>query len=403
MKHPVIISAPHAHGKIPRKFKKKIALSDFEIWQMHDPFTGETCQYPNAFAIHCGKNHRILGDFNRDRKADDIFRETDFYGRTIWKENQKLTSSEKKELLKEQWDVYRKNLEKSFEKIAKAGHKKVLFIDHHNTATDHPANKGQYLPPIVLGNFGKSQTTETTSSKKIIEKFQEYLEEFLPSINTEINKVYQGGDLIRFVNEVISPKYSNIQIEAIILEYNLNLIFNPLSKRIDRHAKKKLTKGINQAIEKLVKTFFIQIKMVFSNKKFILISLLVSLIFYAFNASIGNLSLIFSSYSSMGLKSIKLYFLLLYGYSYSITTASFITLTIISILFGILFSLMLYKTLVFRRAQKNKLGFITSIGIFLGIAAPGCAACGIGLLPLIGLSTGSLLLLPFSRLELSIF
>ncbi len=143
--------------------------------------------------------------------------------------------------------------------------------------------------------------------------------------------------------------------------------------------------------------------MVFSNKKFILISLLVSLIFYAFNASIGNLSLIFSSYSSMGLKSIKLYFLLLYGYSYSITTASFITLTIISILFGILFSLMLYKTLVFRRAQKNKLGFITSIGIFLGIAAPGCAACGIGLLPLIGLSTGSLLLLPFSRLELSIF
>lgn len=257
MRHPVIISAPHATYKVPRKYRKRMLLSDFEIWQMHDPFTGETCGYPKAFKILCGKNHRALGDLNRGERTKDAFREEDFYGRTIWRKGQSLNKEEKNELLNQFWKPYREDLIKSFQNIQEKGYKKVLFIDHHNTATDHPANKGQYLPPIVLGNFGKSKTTETTSSKKIIEAFQENLEEFLPAINTEINKVYQGGDLIRFVNEMIAPMFPKLEIESIILEYNLNLIFNPLSKKTDRNAKKIFTRGLNLAIEKLVHQYFI--------------------------------------------------------------------------------------------------------------------------------------------------
>lgn len=263
-KHPVIITAPHTWGKIPKTIKERIALSDFEIWQMHDPFTNETCIYPNAFAIHQAKTHRILGDLNRCQDATDIFRETDFYDRKIWKNKQALTKKEKRQFMQDIWQPYRDAIKKSFHDLSAAGAKKILFIDHHNTATDHPANKGRYLPPITIGNFGNKNgeqiendnENQITSSPIIINAFQQALEKAIPEITVEINTVYKGSSLVKFVQEIIKPEIPNCEIHAIILEYNLNLIFNPLSKKTDIVAKNQLHKGINKAILSLIKSHF---------------------------------------------------------------------------------------------------------------------------------------------------
>jgi len=47
------------------------------------------------------------------------------------------------------------------------------------------------------------------------------------------------------------------------------------------------------------------------------------------------------------------------------------------------------------------MGFFGTAGIFLGILAPGCPTCAIGILPVLGIGTAFLASLPFGGLELS--
>ena len=253
---PLIISAPHAQTKIPEVFRKRIDLGEYEIWQMSDPFSDETCEHPHAFAIEIGKNHRTLGDFNRDKSAKNLFPTHDFYGRKIWRAKCELTDREKQDLLDEFWTSYRKKLKKHFRALVKTGAKKILFVDHHNTAIDHPIKGGEYAPPIIIGNFGEHKTGEeidipTTASKKTMKVFQAKLEKNLPSLTIEINKIYRGDSILRFVRDEIRPLFPGVKIQAVILEYNLNFIWNPLTHRRDRVAQKKLTTGINTAITEL--------------------------------------------------------------------------------------------------------------------------------------------------------
>jgi len=67
------------------------------------------------------------------------------------------------------------------------------------------------------------------------------------------------------------------------------------------------------------------------------------------------------------------------------------------------FSLIMYKVRVVKETGGRRLGFFASVGLFIGVLAPGCAACGIGLLSLLGLSAAFLTFLPYDGLELSIF
>jgi len=255
MKKAVIISAPHSCENISSAFRNRIALSDFEIWQFSDPFTDKTSNFPKAFSIHLAKNHRILGDLNRDRNAKDIFRKKDFYNRNIWKSGKNLTIIEKKKLLNCFWDSFRNSILESFKKASLQKISEILFIDHHNTAIDHPANFEEYLPPIVLGNFGEINTGKKISKKKlsatpqIIQKLKKILQKNFPELTIELNKTYSGSSIVRFIRDEIMPKFPNIKINALILEYNLNFIFNPLSQRVDKIALKKITKGFNKSLE----------------------------------------------------------------------------------------------------------------------------------------------------------
>ncbi|MEX0932968.1 MAG: hypothetical protein WDZ77_02615 [Candidatus Pacearchaeota archaeon] len=151
-----------------------------------------------------------------------------------------------------------------------------------------------------------------------------------------------------------------------------------------------------------LKQIFTAWKKVFKGWKYVSLAIFIAFTFYSFNTIIGNWEALTSFYSSLGFfRTIKLFFTLLLGFHNTVTFPSFISLIIISVLFGLLFSLIIYKTIEIKTALKGG-GIFASVGIFLGALAPGCAACGIGLLSVFGFSVAFLTFLPFDGLELSI-
>ena len=142
-------------------------------------------------------------------------------------------------------------------------------------------------------------------------------------------------------------------------------------------------------------------KKVFSNWKYLALTIVIALSFYSLNVFISDYKSFVSLYSKLGLLgSIKLFFTFFIGFKSTTFTAVFISLIALSILLGMLFSLIVYKTKMIKSLSK-KTGVFTTAGIFLGILAPGCAACGVGLLSVLGISAATLAFLPFDGLELS--
>jgi len=143
-------------------------------------------------------------------------------------------------------------------------------------------------------------------------------------------------------------------------------------------------------------------KKVFGEGKYIFLSFLVIILFFSFNALVRNFKFVHSFYSSFGfISSLKITYSLIIGFKSTLELHSFVSLVIISFLFGALFSLILYKTNTVKKGS-GKTGVLASIGIFLGVLAPGCAACGLGFLPLLGISAGVINFFPFDGLEISI-
>ena len=140
------------------------------------------------------------------------------------------------------------------------------------------------------------------------------------------------------------------------------------------------------------------LKKVFSNWKYILLSLAIAAAFYAlyiFFTDYKQVSLIFSSY----------------GLLKTLTSLPFLTsffplrsilgFIAMSLLLGVLFSLIIYKTKMLKSAS-GKTGLWVSLGIFIGILAPGCPVCGIGLLSILGLGSAATPFLPFKGFGLLI-
>jgi hypothetical protein len=130
---------------------------------------------------------------------------------------------------------------------------------------------------------------------------------------------------------------------------------------------------------------------VFSNYKYIIISTIIAFIFIILNSIILNFVLI--------LNNPRLIYPLIVGGLSNIHIASLITLTIISLLSGILVSMVTYKITTVKILNKKTTG-LSGIAILLGTLVPTCSLCGFGILALLGYG-GLLLFLPFAGLELA--
>lgn len=144
------------------------------------------------------------------------------------------------------------------------------------------------------------------------------------------------------------------------------------------------------------------LKDVFSKKKYIFMAVIITFLFYSLNIVLSSWE-VFSEFSSdkSFFGTIKLFFFLFFKIGGINNVSSSISLILISILLGILFSLILYKTKI-RISSDKKAHFFGGVGIFLTVFVPGCAACGVGLFSVLGLSVGILYSLPFKGLGLSV-
>ena len=146
-------------------------------------------------------------------------------------------------------------------------------------------------------------------------------------------------------------------------------------------------------------------KKIYGNWKYVLALVLISGFFYSLSALIQNHSyrVIIENYSLLGfLGSVKFFFTLLIGFHATVYMTSFVSIILISLLSGMLFTLIFYKTRASIKHSSKKTNSFAAVGVFMGLAVPGCAACSVGLLTLIGVSAAFLGSLPFEGLELSV-
>ncbi len=136
------------------------------------------------------------------------------------------------------------------------------------------------------------------------------------------------------------------------------------------------------------------LKEVLSTRRYILTALFSGTIFYILTALFFQAR--YLSINRPGSLVVAAFFTF---YHFAPTSEFFSTITL-SILTSLLISLLYYR---FEHIgfKGKKVGFVASIGVFLGMAAPGCTSCGIGIAAAMGLGS-SIAALPLKGLEISI-
>lgn len=143
------------------------------------------------------------------------------------------------------------------------------------------------------------------------------------------------------------------------------------------------------------------LKEAFSKPQYMFLSLSIAVLFFAINVVLPNSKTLLEIFAAQGIGAGGRFLLVLLEGSFgSMTVASAIILITISCLLGIVISLIAYKIKV-NKVFSMRGGKATTIGAVLGVAAPGCASCGIGVLSVFGL-TGSLAVLPLKGAEIGL-
>ena len=138
---------------------------------------------------------------------------------------------------------------------------------------------------------------------------------------------------------------------------------------------------------------------VFQKPQYWALSLVVAGVFFVINMVLPNIKTITRAASTLtGSRYVQFVIALVEGGINNMTQASFAMLIIIAVLVGVMISLITYKIRMGRIFSAHD-GKATTIGAILGLAAPGCASCGIGLLSAVGL-TSALTYLPFKGMEI---
>lgn len=138
------------------------------------------------------------------------------------------------------------------------------------------------------------------------------------------------------------------------------------------------------------------LRSVFSNEKYLYAAVILSVLFYILNISISQFAGLV--YTADIFDVIKLYTL---GAYQVLGAVSLVSTLILSVLTGILLSVLLFRADMARMGIKKKLSPLDYLGVFFGIMVPGCPECGLGLIAIFGFGA-SVASLPFGGAEISI-
>lgn len=252
---PIIIAAPHAKSSIEGELRDRYALSDYEIWKCSDPYTSNLDEFTCSNYKHIADVNRLVCDYNRTPNVQDAFRETDFFGRTVFSTGQELTAAEKEDHLQKFWHPFHREIADSVLELDNGENDVILIVDYHNTAGDHSLNQNhEYMPSFVLSNLGLEYTGEKDEHHPIISMPSEYvlhlkdvMQDIL-GIAVEVNTVYHGGYDINWFAHLEDVLNTRAKIYSIQIEYNLDHVYNPISRVFDGEALKLMQEGINEAL-----------------------------------------------------------------------------------------------------------------------------------------------------------
>jgi len=251
--YPLIISTPHACTTVNEEIKERLLLTDYQIWKFADPFTEETCFHPKAFFHNIGNIHRLCCDLSLGTPPARPFRTHDYYGAPIYKEGKEFTQEERQHFLNHYIKPFRENIINAISDLVKKGYKKILFVDHHNTAGEHTVGKtGKYMPVITICNGGEDILS---CPFEFLETFKESFEDKL-NLPAEINYVYSMSHTITWLLDAVRPQFPDIDLYGLFLEYNLSFIHNPISKNNDLIAMESIHKAINSGIDAIFQKHF---------------------------------------------------------------------------------------------------------------------------------------------------
>lgn len=255
--YPIIITAPHACSKVSDpKILERTALNEYEIFKFSDPFTGDLEDFTCASFKHAAGVHRLICDLNRAPNINDAFHSEDFFGRQVFKKGKEFTAEEKKINLEKYWWPFHNEIVDSIFKLEEEDHSVILLVDLHNTSGDHPiGTTGRYMPSVIISNLGKGAEEQEDSSlcsipMKHLSFFQKHISNKL-HVEVDMNTIYKGGYNIIWTKQLREELKLNAKLYAVQIEYNLDYVFNPISKKIDYDAMAIMHRAFNDAITEL--------------------------------------------------------------------------------------------------------------------------------------------------------
>lgn len=258
--YPIILTAPHACSKISdQKILDRLSLNEYEIFKFSDPFTDRLEKFEGATFKHVSNTHRLVCDFNRAPTVQNAFHTKDFFGRDVFKSGREFTSEEKQAHLEKYWWPFHNGIVDSIFKLEEEGHSVILLVDFHNTSGDHPiGTTGKYMPSVIVSNLGKGVGIEEAQEDKSVASVpMKHLSFFKDSISekigvgVEMNTIYKGGYNIIWMKQLRKELDINAKLYAVQIEYNLDYVFNPVSKKFDEEALNTMYSAFNDAIVEL--------------------------------------------------------------------------------------------------------------------------------------------------------
>jgi len=262
---PVILVAPHAYNTIPDNLKSRYALTDEQIWECSDPYTNQLDEFTCASAKHTADVSRLACDLNRAPNTHDAFREFDFYGRRVFKDGQNFSKHEKENLLMKYWYPFHQAITDSIQALDNAGNEVILLVDYHNTAGGHALNRNNdYMPSMILSNLGAEDTYENYEGLSIPYDYLFELSDFIEDqldISADLNRIYKGGYNLYWYTHLKDILNLNAKIYAIQIEYNLDYVFDPVTRKFDEKALENLQYCLNQGLEYMYNSILLKEKL----------------------------------------------------------------------------------------------------------------------------------------------
>ena len=249
---PVIFVSPHACSAIDNNLKNRLSLTDGQIWKCSDPYTDKLDEFTCTSIKHTANVSRLICDLNRAPNTNDAFREFDFFGRKVFKDGQEFTAEEKEDLLKQYWYPFHQEITESIKRLDDGKNEVILLIDYHNTAGGHALNgNNDYMPSMILSNLGSEEAGDNSEEISIPYEYLFDLQNFISDrlgISVEINRIYRGGYNLYWYTHLRDVLDIKAKIYAIQIEYNLDYVYNPISRTFDKKALQTMQTALNEGI-----------------------------------------------------------------------------------------------------------------------------------------------------------